>query len=166
VLALEMRNAASYGAVRAGRGLPDRAACVARRVGGPVERWVAGRNGPTASPRALGKPRLPALSARRAGPTAVMLMPRRSTSSVSLDLISRHWSGRVAVYPESGDFTSPNWVFSNVTPQAFLDETKERVAYGAQTVGGCCGIRPAHMQALKEGLPLRAANPTLGNRSH
>jgi S-methylmethionine-dependent homocysteine/selenocysteine methylase len=154
VLALEMMNAPSYGLS---------ALDAAFQTGLPV--WLG------VSAVRLSDGRLGALDPRRSREhwesfddllselvrpdlAAVMLMHSKlEVVRPALELISRHWSGRVGVYPESGEFTPPNWVFAEVSPQAFYAEARAWVAQGAQLVGGCCGIRPAHIQALKQGLP-------------
>lgn len=40
----------------------------------------------------------------------------------------------------------------DITPQAYADYAESWVAAGAGIIGGCCGISPAHIRALKERL--------------
>jgi len=47
----------------------------------------------------------------------------------------------------------PNWPLSDLTGEQYLAEAQGWIDHGAQIVGGCCGIRPTHIRALKEGLP-------------
>ncbi len=57
-------------------------------------------------------------------------------------------------YPDSGYFKMPHWQFENViAPQAFLDYARQWIDQGAQIVGGCCGLSPEHIAALR---PLKA----------
>ena len=62
----------------------------------------------------------------------------------ALDVIARHWSGTVGAYPHCGDYKPPEWIFGDITPEAFASASVGWAARGAQLVGGCCGIRPEH----------------------
>ena len=46
-----------------------------------------------------------------------------------------------------------NVSWREVSPADHLEYPREWVKIGAQIIGGCCGIRPDHIRALKEGLP-------------
>ena len=73
--------------------------------------------------------------------------------SPALELLKRHWSGPIAVYPNSGTFARPNWQFETVlAPEAFAKEALNWVAQGANAVGGCCGLGPEHILALRKAL--------------
>ena len=66
--------------------------------------------------------------------------------------------GPVGAYANAGRWEPPHWVFvDQVTPETYLAEATKWVASGAQIVGGCCGIGPDHVRALREGLPSRVA---------
>ncbi len=68
----------------------------------------------------------------------------------ALDVVRRHWSGPVGVYPESGYFRMPNWQFVDVIePGALCDAARAWVRDGVRLVGGCCGLGPAHIAALR-----------------
>ncbi len=54
----------------------------------------------------------------------------------------------VMAYPESGYFRSPDWVFTEVEPEAFADAAAGWVRQGVRIVGGCCGLGPEHIAAL------------------
>jgi S-methylmethionine-dependent homocysteine/selenocysteine methylase len=58
------------------------------------------------------------------------------------------WAGPMLAYPEAGWFEMPDWRFVEVEPEAFADAATRWVAAGAQVVGGCCGLGPAHIGAL------------------
>ena len=69
----------------------------------------------------------------------------------------------VGAYANAGRWEPPHWVFvDQVTPEAYLAEASGWVASGAQIVGGCCGIGPDHIRAVRDGLPQRPAGVTAG----
>ena len=85
----------------------------------------------------------------------VMHSPIQDTAD-GLAAVKRHWSGPLGAYPESGYFVMPNWQFVDiVAPEDLLAEARGWVAAGAQLIGGCCGLGPDHIRALKKGLPER-----------
>jgi S-methylmethionine-dependent homocysteine/selenocysteine methylase len=64
------------------------------------------------------------------------------------------WDKPMGAYPESGYFTMPNWNFVDVvSPQDLVAEAKGWVARGARILGGCCGLGPAHIAALRDAMP-------------
>jgi S-methylmethionine-dependent homocysteine/selenocysteine methylase len=70
----------------------------------------------------------------------------------ALPIVDRAWSGPVGAYPHVGDWTPPNWVFDTISPAAFAGLVAPWVDDGARVLGGCCGIRPSHIAALREAL--------------
>jgi homocysteine S-methyltransferase len=71
----------------------------------------------------------------------------------ALQLLGEAWDGPVYAYPHHGVFEIPNWRFDNtLTPEEFASAAMEWVHGGAGAVGGCCGIRPAHIAALRAAL--------------
>lgn len=67
----------------------------------------------------------------------------------ALSTIRGHWAGPMGVYPESGYFEMPEWQFVDIIPPAaFAKACLGWRAAGAQILGGCCGIGPAHIKAL------------------
>jgi S-methylmethionine-dependent homocysteine/selenocysteine methylase len=57
-------------------------------------------------------------------------------------------------YAHVGRFDPPDWMFTDeYPPDRYLSACREWVSMGAQVVGGCCGTRPMHIEALKKGLP-------------
>ena len=73
-----------------------------------------------------------------------------------LETVRRHWPGPLGAYPESGHFIMPNWQFVDIIePDDLVAEARGWVAQGAQVIGGCCGLGPDHIRALKAGLPDR-----------
>lgn len=76
----------------------------------------------------------------------------------ALGEVSKYWSGSVGAYPHSGEFTMPNWQFSDMlTPEDFARQAQGWLEMGVQLIGGCCGIGPGHIRMLKERLPARSS---------
>ncbi len=87
----------------------------------------------------------------------------RSTEA-ALPIVREKWSGPVGVYPEAGreDYVDPQADPSgtnDLTPAEFLDHARKWVQDGVQVVGGCCGIGPAYIRLLRDGLPTRIPAP-------
>lgn len=82
----------------------------------------------------------------------IMHSPIAETGA-GLELLRRYFPGPVGAYPESGYFTMPNWNFVEViAPDDLVKEAKGWMALGAKILGGCCGLNPAHIAALKQNL--------------
>ncbi len=45
---------------------------------------------------------------------------------------------------------------TDITPTAYVDWARHWAARGASIIGGCCGIGPEHISALRAGLPLNS----------
>jgi len=74
----------------------------------------------------------------------------------ALGEVAGGWSGPVGAYPHAGRFVMPNWQFADeISPEDFASEAEGWVALGARVVGGCCGIGPEHVGALRERLTAR-----------
>jgi len=90
-------------------------------------------------------------------PAMVMNIMHTPISDIeeALGIVKRHWQGPIGIYPESGYFTMPNWQFVDVIePAQLVEEARQWVDDGVCMVGGCCGLGPAHIAALR-----RAFNP-------
>ncbi len=86
-------------------------------------------------------------------PAAMMNIMHTPISDIAeaLDITRRHWQGPVGIYPESGYFTMPNWQFVDVIePAQLIEEARQWVDGGVRMVGGCCGLGPAHIAALRQ----------------
>ena len=71
----------------------------------------------------------------------------------ALEMARTLWQGTLGAYPESGSWTPPEWVFSDLTPEAFAQKAVEWVRdQGVRIIGGCCGIGPRHIEALRDAL--------------
>ncbi len=70
-----------------------------------------------------------------------------------IEMLRESWSGPIAVYPESGYFTMPNWKFVDIiAPDDLVTEARSWRKRGVQLIGGCCGIGPGHIKALRAAL--------------
>lgn len=80
----------------------------------------------------------------------VMHSPIEDTAA-GISTVRRHWNGPVGAYPESGYFIMPNWQFVDVIdPADLVREAQTWVDQGVQLLGGCCGLGPQHVKALKQ----------------
>jgi homocysteine S-methyltransferase len=71
----------------------------------------------------------------------------------ALAIVRGVFDGPLLAYPDSGYFKSPHWQFEDVIAPEELRRFAERwVADGVRIVGGCCGLSPEHIAALR---PLR-----------
>jgi homocysteine S-methyltransferase len=69
----------------------------------------------------------------------------------ALDVVRAHWAGPLGAYRESGYFAMPDWQFIDIiSPQELVAYARKWRAQGATILGGCCGIGPEHIRALKE----------------
>ena len=74
----------------------------------------------------------------------------------ALGEVAGGWSGPVGAYPHAGRFVMPNWQFTDeISPEDFSSEAEGWVDLGARVVGGCCGIGPERVGALRERLTAR-----------
>lgn len=73
--------------------------------------------------------------------------------SEALAILRRVHDGPLIAYPDSGYFRSPAWQFEEIIAPRDLYRFAERwVDEGVRVVGGCCGLSPEHIAALR---PLR-----------
>ncbi len=85
-------------------------------------------------------------------PDAMLVMHTLTEHTVAcLTDIKAHWDGPFGAYPHSGYFVQPKWFFEGIiSPEDFAIEAQKWVDMGAQIIGGCCGIGPAHIDALAQ----------------
>jgi homocysteine S-methyltransferase len=77
-------------------------------------------------------------------------------TSEALHEVQALWSGPRFAYPHHGVFELPHWRFDNtLTPEEFADAALAWAREGATAVGGCCGIRPARIAAVRRRLQRR-----------
>jgi len=68
-------------------------------------------------------------------------------------VVRQQFDGPLMAYPDSGYFRMPNWQFEDIIEPAALAEFAQRwVADGVQIIGGCCGLSPQHIAALRDTL--------------
>ena len=71
----------------------------------------------------------------------------------ALAIVKLHWEGPIGIYPESGYFTMPNWQFVDIIePEKLAEFAQTWVNNGVRMVGGCCGLGPEHIAALRQAL--------------
>ncbi|MEM9394335.1 MAG: homocysteine S-methyltransferase family protein [Pseudomonadota bacterium] len=67
-----------------------------------------------------------------------------------LDIVEAYWSGLVGVYAHSGVFKDGEWRFEDtISPADFAHNCVHWAHRNVHLIGGCCGIRPDHMAAVK-----------------
>ncbi|WP_425091869.1 homocysteine S-methyltransferase family protein [Tropicimonas sp. S265A] len=67
-----------------------------------------------------------------------------------LDVVAAHWNGMVGVYAHSGAFVDGKWIFEDtISPGDYATASAGWLERGVQILGGCCGIRPDHMEAVR-----------------
>jgi S-methylmethionine-dependent homocysteine/selenocysteine methylase len=80
----------------------------------------------------------------------------------ALEVVQQCWDGPFGAYPHIGTYSRPIWNFTDMSPEEYAAHAATWVGQGAQLVGGCCGVRPDHIRALKERLPDRVPRPPSG----
>ncbi|MEM1161124.1 MAG: homocysteine S-methyltransferase family protein [Pseudomonadota bacterium] len=67
----------------------------------------------------------------------------------ALDVVRQVFDGPLTAYPDSGHMILPDWQFEEVIPaEDFVDFARGWKSDGVQIFGGCCGLGPAHIEAL------------------
>lgn len=68
----------------------------------------------------------------------------------ALSLIRQRFSGPLTAYPDSGHMKLPEWQFEEViAPGDLADFARGWTRSGVQVLGGCCGLGPQHIKALR-----------------
>ncbi|MEM8877579.1 MAG: homocysteine S-methyltransferase family protein, partial [Pseudomonadota bacterium] len=66
-----------------------------------------------------------------------------------LDIVEAHWNGLVGVYAHSGNFIDGAWIFEGtISPEDYAAASQRWINRSVQIIGGCCGIRPNHIEVL------------------
>ena len=75
--------------------------------------------------------------------------------SQALDVVRQHWRGSLGAYAESGYFAMPDWQFVDIIAEAdYVDLARQwHEAFDLAMIGGCCGIGPSHIAALRAAFP-------------
>ncbi len=73
----------------------------------------------------------------------------------ALAVVRQHWRGSLGAYAESGYFAMPDWQFVDIIPEdEYADLAKHWAeAFDLAMIGGCCGIGPSHIAALRAAFP-------------
>jgi S-methylmethionine-dependent homocysteine/selenocysteine methylase len=90
---------------------------------------------------------------------ALVMHNEISTTDEALEIIRAEWDGPIGAYPESGYFEMPHWVFRDLSPEDFVAACRRWREAGAVVLGGCCGMTPAHIEALSSALGQPVAQP-------
>ena len=70
-------------------------------------------------------------------------------TDAAIGIVRRYWDGPLAIYPNSGYFVDLHMQFDSVcSPRQFCLSAQRWLDAGAEIIGGCCGIGPAHIAAL------------------
>ncbi|HYQ96006.1 MAG TPA: homocysteine S-methyltransferase family protein [Candidatus Eisenbacteria bacterium] len=78
------------------------------------------------------------------------------TIAACLEEMARSTRSPIGCYPNAGapDIAHGTWLFDPAwTPEKFAEAAATWVARGAQVIGGCCGVGPDHIRALRAALP-------------
>ena len=68
----------------------------------------------------------------------------------ALAILRGRFSGPLMAYPDSGYFRMPHWQFEDIIePDVLVDFAKTWVDDGVQILGGCCGLSPKHIAAMR-----------------
>ena len=67
-----------------------------------------------------------------------------------LDVLDKKWDGLVGVYAHSGAVINGQWMFDGtISPEAYSVFARQWLKRGINLIGGCCGIRPDHINELQ-----------------
>ncbi len=68
----------------------------------------------------------------------------------ALDVVDAHWDGLKGVYAHTGRHANHKWTFDDtISPSDYADAAECWLARGVRIIGGCCGIRVDHIDALR-----------------
>lgn len=89
-------------------------------------------------------------------PILAIMHSEADVTDAALSVLREVWQGDVAIYPNSGEIIDTHLQFDTVcSDQWFSDQAMRWVDLGVQIIGGCCGIGPSHIAALKTRLNSR-----------
>ncbi|WP_395688078.1 homocysteine S-methyltransferase family protein [Aestuariivirga sp.] len=72
----------------------------------------------------------------------------------AIEQLRKHWDGPIGAYPESGYFKMPEWTFVDIIPpEDLVAKARSWRRTGVVAFGGCCGLGPEHIAALKKEFP-------------
>jgi homocysteine S-methyltransferase len=80
----------------------------------------------------------------------LMMHSEIDVTKAAVEILHRQYTGPVGAYPNAGYWQRPEWVFvDQIPPNDYVNKASTWVAEGAQIIGGCCGIGPEHIRALR-----------------
>jgi homocysteine S-methyltransferase len=83
-------------------------------------------------------------------PVAGLMHTRADITGDALAILRDRFDGPLMAYPDSGYFKMPNWQFEEVIPpDELLRFARQWRKQGVQVFGGCCGLSPEHIAALR-----------------
>ena len=89
----------------------------------------------------------------RGGSAALMMHSDLKVTRAAVEAMLEHYRGPCGAYPNAGHWLQPEWAFvDQVSPEDYAREAIGWVEAGARIIGGCCGIGPAHISAVRAGL--------------
>jgi homocysteine S-methyltransferase len=95
-----------------------------------------------------------ALAAVRPAVVSIMHTSPNDTDE-AIAIVRKCWKGPLGAYPESGYFRMPEWTFVDIIPpEELVDKARIWKARGVSIFGGCCGLGPEHIEALRKGFTL------------
>lgn len=69
----------------------------------------------------------------------------------AISTLKRRYHGPLMAYPDSGYFRMPHWQFEDIIePEVLVEFARTWVDEGVQILGGCCGLSPKHIAALRD----------------
>lgn len=82
----------------------------------------------------------------------LMMHSQIETAQPAVQILSEAFKGGpVGAYPNAGYWERPNWIFTDqITPDNYVAKACTWIDAGAQIIGGCCGIGPEHIRALRQ----------------
>ena len=94
-----------------------------------------------------------------AGGSALLVMHSNlDATGPALQVCRDTYHGALGAYANAGYWQRPNWAFvDQVSPGEYADEAMNWVDMGAQIIGGCCGIGPEHIRAIRDRIPQQKA---------
>ncbi len=72
----------------------------------------------------------------------------------AIGILRQRFDGPLMAYPDSGYFRMPHWQFEDVIePGVLVEFARTWVEGGVRILGGCCGLSPEHIAALRAAFP-------------
>jgi methionine synthase I (cobalamin-dependent) len=77
--------------------------------------------------------------------------PRYAEPAVeaALGLVGESWDGPLGAYPHHGVWLRPSWQFLDLPAERLVELARRWRTGGVGMIGGCCGIGPRHIAALR-----------------